>query len=78
VADECGPPGHQPRAPVVIPAPDSSAYPEGVACTGTTPACYRPDMLWVGEHLYHLAEHGQAITEPAAKVAEARQRPWWR
>jgi hypothetical protein len=27
-------------------------------------------MLWVGEHLYHLPERGQAITEPAAKVAE--------
>ena len=49
-----------------------------MACAGTTPAYYRPDMLWVGEHLYHLAERGQAITEPAAKVAELRQLPWWR
>jgi hypothetical protein len=35
-------------------------------------------MLWVGEHLYHLAEQGQAIAGPAAKVAQARQLPWWR
>jgi hypothetical protein len=56
----------------------SAAYPEGVACAGTTPAYYRPDMLWVGEHLHHLAERGQAITGPAAKVAELRQLPWWR
>jgi hypothetical protein len=32
----------------------------------------------VGEHLHHLAERGQAITGPAAKVAELRQLPWWR
>ena len=78
LADQVGPPGHQPPAPVAIPAPDGAVYPEGVACAGTTPAHYRPDMLWVGEHLYHLAERGQAITEPAAKVAELRQLPWWR
>jgi len=78
LADQVGPPGHQPPAPVAIPAPDGADYPKGVACAGTTPAYYRPDMLWVGEHLHHLAERGQAITEPAAKVAELRQLPWWR
>ena len=78
LADQVGRPGHQPPAPVAIPAPDDADYPEGVACAGTTPAYYRPDMLWVGEHLHHLAERGQAITEPAAKVAELRQLPWWR
>jgi len=35
-------------------------------------------MLWVGELLYHLAQRGQEITGPAAKVAELRQLPWWR
>jgi hypothetical protein len=53
-------------------------YPKGVACAGDTPPHYRPDMLWVGEHLYHLAERGQAITGPAVKVAELRQLPCWR
>jgi len=49
-----------------------------VACAENTPADYRPDMLWVGEYLYHLAGHAEAITVPAEKVARARQRPWWR
>jgi uncharacterized membrane protein YccC len=78
LADQVGRPGRQPPAPVALPAPDGADYPKGVACAGTTPAYYRPDMLWVGEHLHHLAERGQAIVEPAAKVAELRQIPWWR
>ena len=77
IAVQVGPPGHAPP-PAAVPAPDGPAYPEGVACKANTPPHYRPDMLWVGEYLYHLAQRGQAITEPAAKVAKARQRPWWR
>jgi len=72
-----GPPGHAPPpAPVAV--PDGPGYPEGVACKANTPPHYRPDMLWVGEQLYHLAERGQAITEPATRVAELRKVPWWR
>jgi Fusaric acid resistance protein-like len=78
LADQVGPPGRRPPATVALPAPDGADYPKGVACAGTTPAYYRPDMLWVGEQLHHLAERGQAIVEPAAKVAELRQLPWWR
>jgi uncharacterized membrane protein YccC len=78
LAAQVGPPGHAPPPPVAPPAPDGAAYPEGVACAGTTPPHYRPEMLWVGEHLYHLAQRGQAIAEPAAKVAALRQLPWWR
>ncbi len=78
LAVQVGPPGRQPPPPTVIPAPDGAAYPKGVACAGNTPPHYRPDMLWVGEHLYHLAQRGQAITRPAAKVAELRRLPWWR
>jgi hypothetical protein len=78
LAVQVGPPGHTPPPAAAIPAPKGPDYPEGVACEGSTPPHYRPDMLWVGEHLYHLAQRGQAITEPAAKVAEARRRPWWR
>jgi hypothetical protein len=77
VAGQVGPPGHAPP-PEVLPAPEGPDYPNGVACAGNTPPHYRPDLLWVGEHLYHLAEQGQAIAVPAAKVAEARQLPWWR
>jgi uncharacterized membrane protein YccC len=78
LAAQVGPPGHAPPPPTALPAPDGAAYPEGVACARTTPPHYRPEMLWVGEHLYHLAQRGQAIAEPAAKVAKARQLPWWR
>ena len=78
LAVQVGPPGHEPPPVEALPAPDGPDYPNGVACAGDTPPHYRPDMLWVGEHLYHLAERGQAISAPAAKVAEARQRPWWR
>jgi hypothetical protein len=78
IAAQVGPPGHAPAHTEVLSAPDGPDYPKGVACAGDTPPHYRPDMLWVGEHLYHLAERGQAITQPAAKVAQARQRPWWR
>jgi uncharacterized membrane protein YccC len=78
LAVQVGRPGHAPPAPEVLAAPDGPDYPKGVACAGNTPPYYRPDMLWVGEHLYHLAERGQAITEPAVKVAELRQLPWWR
>jgi hypothetical protein len=34
--------------------------------------------LWVGNHLSHLHLHHVDVIEPAAKVAEQRQRPWWR
>jgi uncharacterized membrane protein YccC len=78
IAVQVGPPGHAPPHTEVLPAPDGPDYPKGVACARDTPPHYRPDMLWVGEHLYHLAERGQAITQPAAEVAQARQRPWWR
>jgi uncharacterized membrane protein YccC len=78
VAEEVGPPGHEPPPRAEFPGLDGVPYPQGVACAGTTPAYYRPDMLWVGEHLYHLALRGEAITAPAAKVAQARQLPWWR
>jgi uncharacterized membrane protein YccC len=78
LAVQVGPPGRPPPPLTALPAPDGPDYPKGVACAGNTPPYYRPDMLWVGEHLYHLAQRGQAITGPAAKVAQVRQRPWWR
>lgn len=34
--------------------------------------------LWVGHHLDHLRLHLGDVIEPAAKVAQQHQRPWWR
>jgi hypothetical protein len=34
--------------------------------------------LWVREHLRHLGQHAQAITEPAAHLAIKRREQWWR
>jgi hypothetical protein len=41
-------------------------------------APHHPHLLWVHEHLQHLSSHAQAITGPAAHVAEQRREPWWR
>ncbi len=41
-------------------------------------APHHPHLLWVHEHLQHLSSHAQAITDPAAHVAEQRRLPWWR
>jgi uncharacterized membrane protein YccC len=65
-------------APVLAPALAGPALPEGVACANSTPPQYQPDMLWVGEYLYHLGAAASAVADPAAKVATLRQRPWWR
>jgi uncharacterized membrane protein YccC len=35
-------------------------------------------VIWLCEHLDHLAEHLGELVEPAARVAETRRRPWWR
>ena len=37
-----------------------------------------PHVLWVEECLRHLSAHAQAITGPAADLAEQRRLPWWR
>ena len=64
--------------PAQVPALTGAALPVGVACAGNTPPEYQPDMLWVGEYLFHLGEHAQDLTGPAAQIASLRQRPWWR
>ncbi len=65
-------------APVTVPVADGPGLPVGVACAANTPDEYAPDLLWVGEYLYHLTGHTPAVSEPAAEVASLRQRPWWR
>jgi hypothetical protein len=37
-----------------------------------------PHLLWVQEHLHHLSVSAQTVSEPALRLAEVRQRPWWR
>ena len=45
---------------------------------GDGPASYRPDALWVGHHLKHLAARSPDLAQPAERLAEVRRRPWWR
>jgi hypothetical protein len=33
--------------------------------------------VWLSEHLDHLHEHLAELVRPAARIAEARRRPWW-
>jgi uncharacterized membrane protein YccC len=49
----------------------------GVAGVGGT-VRVRGHLLWVREHLQHLSERAHIIGGPATRVAELRQRPWWR
>ena len=37
-----------------------------------------PHLLWVQEHLHHLGASTQTVSGPALRLAEVRQRPWWR
>ncbi len=37
-----------------------------------------PHLLWVQEHLRHLSQSAQTVSEPARRMAEVRRRPWWR
>ena len=37
-----------------------------------------PHLLWVQEHLHHLSASAQTVSGPALRLAEVRQRPWWR
>jgi uncharacterized membrane protein YccC len=70
IAIQVGPPNRMDVVPV--PVPPLEGY------DGATPAHYHPHILWVREHLQHLAAHAQAITAPAARVARQRRLPWWR
>jgi uncharacterized membrane protein YccC len=64
--------------PARLPDAAGPDLPVGVACAGTTPPDYQPDLLWVGEYLYHLGTSAQSVSGPAAEIAMLRQRPWWR
>ena len=49
--------------------------PEGIAPAHQLP---HPHLLWVQEHLHHLSISARMVSEPALRLAEIRQRPWWR
>jgi hypothetical protein len=78
VADQLAGSSPDDLAPIPVPALTGPALPVGVACAGNTPPQYQPDMLWVGEYLFHLGSNAETITTLAAQIAEQRQRSWWR
>ena len=85
VADTMSRPGHDTLAPVPAPpltggavprrAPEGEPPPESIAPAHQLP---HPHLLWVQEHLHHLSASAQTVSEPALRLAEVRQRPWWR
>ena len=69
-----------PLPPMVGPAMprhegDAPGTAEAVAPAHQLP---HPHLLWVQEHLHHLSASAQTVSEPALRIAEIRQRPWWR
>jgi hypothetical protein len=35
-------------------------------------------LIWVDQHLQHLAQHAPGLVDPATHVAEQRRTAWWR
>ena len=77
VAAEVARPGRHRREPVPVQLPASEPRSAGLAAAAQLTS-YRPDALWVGHHLSHLAAHAAAVTGPAERLASIRRRPWWR
>jgi uncharacterized membrane protein YccC len=85
VADTMSRPGHDQLAPLPAPPPTGGAVPrrppageppsESIAPAHQLP---HPHLLWVQEHLHHLSVSAQTVSGPALRLAEVRQRPWWR
>jgi uncharacterized membrane protein YccC len=81
VATELGHPGRD--EPALLPPPPLTgpAVPRAAAGAEAPPdESHRPHphLLWVQEHLHHLSQSAQMISEPTLHVAQARRRPWWR
>ena len=55
---------------------DTTAADTANIAAGAAP--YSPHLLYVHEHLHHLRSRLAAISGPALRMAEIRQRPWWR
>jgi hypothetical protein len=72
-------PGRSGSMPVIGSLPVAGYVPRTMATPdGDVPAAYRPDELWVGHHLKHLAAHSPDLVRPAERLAGIRRRPWWR
>jgi hypothetical protein len=87
VADEVGHPGTGPVTAVPAPAKLGGAMPRHQVTEGSRPGAEviapahqlpHPHLLWVQEHLHHLSTSAQTVSDPAVRLAEIRQRPWWR
>jgi len=82
IADEIGRRGSGPLAPVPSPAMIGPAMPKkgAGAPQAISPAheLPHPHLLWVQENLHHLSISARMVSEPALRLAEIRQRPWWR
>jgi len=88
IADEVGTGGRSPGGQltaVPLPALVGPAMPRRVGdvpgTAETIAPAYQlphPHLLWVQEHLHHLSVSAQTVSEPALRIAEIRQRPWWR
>jgi hypothetical protein len=82
VATEVGHPGRD--EPQLVPAPPLTgpAVPRPAGASADAPphepSRPHPHLLWVQEHLHHLSQSAQMISEPALHVAQARRSPWWR
>jgi Fusaric acid resistance protein-like len=64
-------------------APETAAFRASSAAPADDPIAPahqlpHPHLLWVQEHLHHLSESAQTVSAPAMRLAEVRQRPWWR
>jgi uncharacterized membrane protein YccC len=77
VADEVA---HPQRSNGLAPVPAPAMMGPAVPRPGTAPVngAAHPHLLWVQEHLHHLSQSAQTVSEPAFRVAEVRRRPWWR
>jgi uncharacterized membrane protein YccC len=60
--------------------PVSVEVPPGMAPATAEPTTdgRHPHLLWVREHLHHLASSADMIAGPATRVARMRAVPWWR
>jgi hypothetical protein len=82
VADTMSRPGHGSLAPVPAPPLTGGAMPrhapQDTAAVAPAHQLPHPHLLWVQEHLHHLSASAQTVSDPALRLAEVRQRPWWR
>ena len=78
VADEVEHPARSGEQPLIPPPPVTGpAVPRSGTPTPEPLYLDHPHLLWVQEHLHHLSQNAQSVSEPAQRLAEVRRRPWW-